>query len=101
MKRTLVVVVKSRHHAKDLILVKILHGFSHVSSHVLERVHASVPGCSNIESIYYYRGKILGNLMAISAGFWTDIYPLDGDILLSHNEALYFTRYGYAVTWLL
>ena len=49
----------------------------------------------------YYRGKILRNLMAISAGFWTDIYPLDGDILLSHNEALYFTRYGYAVTWLL
>ena len=36
--------------------------------------------------------------MALSAGFWTDIYPLDGDILLSHNEALYFTRYGYAVT---
>ena len=49
----------------------------------------------------YCRGKILGNLMALSAGFWTDIYPLDGDILLSNNEALYFTRYGYAVTWLL
>ena len=49
----------------------------------------------------YYRGKILGNLMALSAGFGTDIYPLDRNIHLSHNEALYFTRYGYAVTWLL
>ena len=50
-KRILVVVVKWRHHAKDLILIRILHGFSHVSSHVLECVHASVPGCSNNESI--------------------------------------------------
>ena len=49
----------------------------------------------------YYRGKILGNLMALSAGFWTDIYPLDRDIHLSHIEALYLTRYWYAVTWLL
>ena len=39
--------------------------------------------------------------MALSAGFWTDIYPLDRDIHLSHNEALYLTRYWYAVTWLL
>ena len=43
----------------------------------------------------YYRGKILENLMALSAGFWTDIYPLDRNIHLSHNEALYFTRLRY------
>ena len=58
---------------------------------------ASCPGCSNDESLS--SGKILGNLMALSAGFWTDIYPVKRKVIhLSHNYALYFnSQYRYTV----